>query len=61
MKNKCITLLGQEVGGCVVCLHERFCIKDGHIEEGMLIHKTRLVFLQNCSLRYGVIDETLDN
>lgn len=38
-----LTLFGKEISGCMVSLHKRGAIQYGHVEEGVLVHHTRLI------------------
>jgi hypothetical protein len=40
---KSLTLFVKEISGAGVGLHEGLRVEDGHVEEGVLIHHTRLV------------------
>ena len=53
-----VTLSGEEISCLRICLHQRRAVEDRHIEEGVLIHYTRLVILQNRTLGHLVINQS---
>jgi len=55
-----LTLLGEEISGAGVGLHEGLRVEDGHVEEGVLIHHTWLVLLKDGALGHRVVNQTGD-
>ena len=53
-----LTLLGKEISRIEVGLHEGLPIEDGHVEEGVLVHHTRLVLLQDGAMGHRVVNKT---
>ena len=55
-----LTLFGKEISGAGVGLHEGLRVEDGHVEERVLIHHTRLVLLKDGALGHRVVNQTGD-